>query len=400
MKSSAPFAVTLQQANRKIDSLVGTRWDVVVIGAGPAGAFAAYKLARRGLAVLLVEKQLLPRYKVCGCCLSHASLQLLAELAPELLALQPKSTHEMRLFVDSKDIALPIPQGLSLSREILDSFLTINAIRSGATFSMGVTAKVDPIMGAELRKVSLYDQGAEAGVFAGCVLVADGLNGLSLSNLPHFNAVVDVRQSKIGAGAISTDKSAFRDGIIYMACADEGYVGAVVVEDGAVNIAAAISPRSSRGGGSMAAAVSHILESTGMPVPEDLLALDWKGTVALTRKRKQLADERIFVIGDSAAYVEPFTGEGMLWALSTATAVGDFAVQASRAWRPELADDWQLAHTKSIQRRQLICKTVAGILRHPTLMHPCGTILSAAPYVVKPIVAAMNQPPVWEVLAS
>lgn len=41
-------------------------WDVVVVGAGPAGASAAYAAAVAGRRVLLLEKAELPRYKTCG----------------------------------------------------------------------------------------------------------------------------------------------------------------------------------------------------------------------------------------------------------------------------------------------------------------------------------------------
>lgn len=41
-------------------------WDVVVVGAGPAGASAAYAAAVAGRHVLLLEKAELPRYKTCG----------------------------------------------------------------------------------------------------------------------------------------------------------------------------------------------------------------------------------------------------------------------------------------------------------------------------------------------
>ncbi|MBX9624847.1 MAG: FAD-dependent oxidoreductase, partial [Gemmataceae bacterium] len=49
-------------------------WDAVVVGAGPAGSVTARGLARRGLAVLLVDKATFPRPKVCGCSLNAAAL--------------------------------------------------------------------------------------------------------------------------------------------------------------------------------------------------------------------------------------------------------------------------------------------------------------------------------------
>src|SRR5690348_16494808 len=53
-------------------------WDVVVVGAGVAGAISALHLARSQLRVLLVEKSRWPREKVCGGCLNAAALRALA----------------------------------------------------------------------------------------------------------------------------------------------------------------------------------------------------------------------------------------------------------------------------------------------------------------------------------
>lgn len=50
-------------------------YDVVVIGAGPAGSVAAYTAATQGLDVLLLDKARFPRFKVCGCCLNARALR-------------------------------------------------------------------------------------------------------------------------------------------------------------------------------------------------------------------------------------------------------------------------------------------------------------------------------------
>ena len=55
-------------------------WDVVVLGAGPAGAIAARQFAHQGHCVLLVEKSQFPRFKVCGGCLGGAALDVLEDL--------------------------------------------------------------------------------------------------------------------------------------------------------------------------------------------------------------------------------------------------------------------------------------------------------------------------------
>jgi geranylgeranyl reductase family protein len=59
--------------------MIGLRekYDVAVVGAGPAGAIAAYKLASWGLNVILIEKEKLPRYKTCGGGIIYRALKLI-----------------------------------------------------------------------------------------------------------------------------------------------------------------------------------------------------------------------------------------------------------------------------------------------------------------------------------
>src|SRR4051812_23302441 len=63
-------SVSLADAARK-------EWPVVVTGAGPAGSFLARGLARAGVEVLLIDRAEFPRWKVCGCCLNGAALEVL-----------------------------------------------------------------------------------------------------------------------------------------------------------------------------------------------------------------------------------------------------------------------------------------------------------------------------------
>ena len=61
--------------------MVAQHYDALVVGAGPAGAVAAYELARAGARTLLIEKARLPRYKTCGGGITHKSVRALPPLS-------------------------------------------------------------------------------------------------------------------------------------------------------------------------------------------------------------------------------------------------------------------------------------------------------------------------------
>ena len=121
---------------------------------------------------------------------------------------------------------------------------------------------------------------------------------------------------------------------IFMAVGREGYVGAVRVEDGSLNVAAAFEPALVRRWGTPGLAAAAILAEAGFPPIAGLENAHWQGTAGLTRQTRPLAEERLFLLGDAAGYVEPFTGEGIAWALASGQAVAPLALQAMERWDP------------------------------------------------------------------
>jgi flavin-dependent dehydrogenase len=111
-------------------------FDLAVIGAGPAGSSAAITAARAGLRVLLVERGRFPRHKVCGEFISAESLELLGwllgESAPDLIRGSLLLTKG-RVLVDGRTLAIPInPAAASIARYDLDFALWNAAGLSGA----------------------------------------------------------------------------------------------------------------------------------------------------------------------------------------------------------------------------------------------------------------------------
>ena len=110
-----------------------------------------------------------------------------------------------------------------------------------------------------------------------------------------------------------------------------------------------------------------MLAETPWPRIAGIAELPWRGTPALTRQAKKVAGERWFAVGDAAGYVEPFTGEGMAWAIASAAALAPTAIRAIDHWEMPLVREWERVYHRLLHKRQRVCRIVARVLRSPTL---------------------------------
>jgi geranylgeranyl reductase family protein len=157
-----------------IASISETRWDVVTIGAGPAGAMAAYHLAAAGLKVLLLDKEHFPREKVCGDALLPDALRCLERAG--IGDIVREHGHHIRtasLFSPS-EIKFDVPADyLTLRRSILDTIVAQHAVEAGAVFARG---KVENLVVQTDDSVSFAIRGREGEHKARIALVATGAN--------------------------------------------------------------------------------------------------------------------------------------------------------------------------------------------------------------------------------
>jgi len=368
-------------------------WDVAVVGAGPAGAMAARELAKLGAQVLLVDKASFPRQKVCGCCLNRCSLSTLRSVGLEDLTerLGAVSVDRFDLAVSSRHARLRLPARTSVSREAFDAALVAAAIESGAAFLPETRARLGS-SNADSRQLVLSQKAQACTISASVLVAADGLAGQLLGK----DSSISVRirpKSRIGAGVVTrTDDDAYEPGRIYMACDSGGYVGLVRLEDGRLDIASALDPALVKRSGGLGPAVEQIIAEAGFPPLRDLADADWRGTPLLTRRVVPPACHRAFAIGDAAGYAEPFTGEGIAWALAAGASVAPLAHQAASRWQPSLIDEWSRECRRLFRRKQWICLAIAKALRHKTLTRAVVTALSRAPMLATPIVRLLDRP--------
>jgi flavin-dependent dehydrogenase len=379
----------------RIRELEGRAWDVAVVGAGPAGALAALGLARRSLSVVLLDRQAFPRRKVCGACLSRGSLDVLSRVGLGALARDHGAVPLDRLELKAwgRTVELPLSRSSALSRTAFDAALVAEALRAGASFHDGTHAELGPARSG-VREVAVRRRGCSGVLQARVVVAADGVGG-SFLGASHATPSERVAPgSRIGLGAVfEAAPSEHRSGAIHMAVGSGGYVGSVHLEDGRLNVAAALDPALLRRVRSPGEAVAQVLAEAGAAPLPDSAGNAWRGTPPLTRRPGALGAERVFVVGDAAGYVEPFTGEGICWALASAWALTPFVARAVEGWTPDLLRDWESWHAREIGRAQLLCRGVAWVLRRPVLARGTVRALHHIPRVADPFLRGASTPP-------
>ncbi|QDT26324.1 Putative oxidoreductase [Gimesia panareensis] len=370
-------------------------WDVIVIGAGPAGAVAAYQLGRSGLQALLIERKIFPRYKVCGGCLNQRAVNTLTEvgLGGVLDDLKAVPLDQFQIRYQGRELQIPLPGGLAVSRSALDVELTRMALESGVSFLSETAALVcgDSHPG-QTRMVELFQQGALCGTArASVILVADGLGHPSLQNCEEFESVVS-QDSRIGVGVLLPGGQIqdYPAGTIHMAIHKHGYVGLARVEEGQLNIAAAMDRSFIKQQQSPTGAVVRILQESGFPIPPAIGEQNLKGTIPLTRKTVRPVAHRLILVGDAAGYLEPFTGEGMSNAISEGIAAASILPRGLHDWEQSLEQEWLQVHQTLTMQRLHWCRWLAQLLRSPTAIGVGLRLFRWFPGIARPIVASLN----------
>lgn len=378
--SAASSIASLAASAPPLASVADRRWDLLVVGAGPAGSAAACRAAALGLKTLLVDRAAFPRSKVCGGCLSPLGLDAVESLglgADVRIASVPLRT--LALTARGCTSQLPLRGGVAISRESLDTMLLRQAAHAGVAVLESTAASL--VENDTSHAVTMLRRGGEeVRVHAARVLVADGLSGSFLPKDENWAPVIAPR-SRIGLGArldASASPCVLPDGVISMHGARGGYVGMVRLIDGTIDLAAAIDPEVLRSAESPAHAINAMLREASAAIDSIPADTAFRGTGLLTRRRR-VEHGVVLVAGDAASYVEPFTGEGMSWALTSGIAAAELVASGAAPGA------WARQSGAMLARRQRGCRVVSLALRSPRLVGlACRTLAlwpSIAPMV-------------------
>ncbi len=298
------------------------RFDVVIIGAGPAGSAAAYFLARAGAKVLLLDKSTFPRDKTCGDGLVPRALPILSEMGVldlidargwklDHLEVSAPSGHSVHFDIP------PLPHApnhaIVIPRLELDNLLLQRAIESGADFRGGVHVRglqVDPA-GITIS--------ADEDYRASLAIVATGANTALLTSLGLNPPKPNIVAARAYFESIESLPSHFQfrfDGVVL-----PGYGWIFPLSASSANIGAGFirtgkhehyqSAQTAFNGFIQSPALKAILGNArqigilkSFPIRTDFASAP---TFA----------ERVLLVGEAAGLVNPLTGDGIDFALES-----------------------------------------------------------------------------------
>jgi flavin-dependent dehydrogenase len=327
--------------------------DIVIAGAGPSGSLAALILARAGKKVALLDRASFPRAKVCGNCVNPVAWRIWNRLGlTNAYSLLPHeevegfSIHSEGRMVHRQSFEKPRSGPRLIARDIFDDWLRREAEAAGAEFFPQTTVTgVDASKGLVMTSVGEFS--------ADLILGADGRNSLVGR---HTGLMPPPRRCHRVGWHTSITAPADLDTYLQMHLFEEGYFG--YSRD---------SPTT--------AVISMVLDSrrTKDPLLLARRCLPWRGEQEwlrmnpITRAPARLGTGRVWLLGDAARVVEPFTGEGIAFALSTALIAGECAIAGLE--RNDLTTALQAyarSHRQLYRRRAWVNGLLGMILTTPS----------------------------------
>ena len=284
------------------------QFDLIVIGGGPAGATVAAFCAQRGLAVALFEQKHFPRHKVCGDVLNPnvwPTLERLRVTGP--IHALPHHVITGALFTTSNGAALDIPlRARAIRRSLFDAALLQHARDCGVMIFEGEAARAT----STPREVETRNgrHSSRLGLIA-----ADGRHSLF------------ARRTVTGRGPITLQAHfhapATLDDRVQLHLFPGGYCGLVRIDGGCVNLCIVTDRDGARLHDNCEALFARTVwrnrhfRELGI-TPEPLEA--FQSVHPLVTPTNVPCEDGLWRVGDALRATEPFTGQGIFFALRTA----------------------------------------------------------------------------------
>src|SRR5438093_4677620 len=277
-------------------------FDVAIVGGGPAGSSCAAFCAHAGLQTIVLEREKFPREKVCGDCLNPSCWPVLErlDLAQHVRALpHAKLDFVEFIAVGGRRVIVDLPSGneceFAVKRSVFDDLLLKRAGELGAHIYEATT--VTALTNSHGWKVETTSGES----FAARTLVgADGRNS-TVARL--CNLLPRPERERIALQSHLRLQGNFGNRVV-LQLLPYGYAGLSPVNDEELNVCLVAKPRN-----------ISALKTWATKRFDVLPDHTWRTITPLTRAPIPPERENLFLIGDAARVVEPFTGEGIYYAM-------------------------------------------------------------------------------------
>jgi geranylgeranyl reductase family protein len=327
------------------------RWDVVVVGGGPAGAACAAAACRTGARVLVLDRAEFPRDKVCGDGITPEALDVLAGLGIDPAALTAGYPPVPRLRLRSPrgstvERAMQRP-ARTVPRAVFDARLLTAAREQGAAF------RSHAVRTLEVRPDAVLVDGVLA---AGVVVGADGAESA-------VRRALGVRPNRPRETAVAIRGYApalpGQDGVQVLATTEQrwpAYAWSFPLGDGRANVGYGELVSAGTTRAELVAGLHRLLPGVA---PDGLRA----HRLPLSSGRPRQPDGRVLLAGDAAALINPLTGEGIFYAVLSGALAGTAAVHGAAAGRA-----YRLALRRRLGGHLRATAAASRLSRWPALM--------------------------------
>ncbi|HEY8460555.1 MAG TPA: NAD(P)/FAD-dependent oxidoreductase [Blastocatellia bacterium] len=388
-------------------------YDVIVIGAGPAGSTVSALLARAGLRVSLLEKSRFPREKVCGEFITPECLNVFDRLGvrERIADAGARTVNQWTLFApDGRGVDVPIEwiadghgHAIGISRARMDLILLECARRAGVEAREGFHVSPRLLRESSHGNERIFIEGKADGqtverLSAPLALDASGRNGV-------FSNLVAQRASLLGGSRLFGCKVHLRAveemrGFGELFFYSDGYGGMVDVENDRTNLCFITTEarlREARGDR------EKLLDLTMRSNPAARRRLrnavidgEWVGTGPITYGRRR-SIPGLISIGDAGAFIDPFTGSGILLALLSAELAAEVILQAfSEGIRDAgaIAKRYEKLHRARFAWRFRACAFLRAAVFNSTSRNALVSLLSRHRSLVKLMALSAKPSPV------
>lgn len=298
-------------------------YDVIIVGAGPGGASAAYTLGEAGARVLVLEKEQLPRYKVCGGGLSTAMLEKYFPFSFEPVIEDRIQRITYQLGERVQCVPLRDSSMVMVMRDRFDHFIISKA-------------RVDLATGAPVQQVKEHEdhvvvETQDGKMYQGrFVIGSDGASSIVAKS-------IGLRRKKVLAAAIEAETpvspqvlKAFRGAPLFIfGEIQPGYLWVFPKADHLSVGIAALHPKP----GQLQLTLRQVMARYGI----DVSGMPLHGhPLPIYTGREPVATRRVLLVGDAAGLTDPFSGEGIRIAIKS----GRYAANAVLSSRPDLYQVW------------------------------------------------------------